>query len=271
MLSNSILEKYVKDIENIPDLSEEEEKHLFEKAKKGDKKAKEKILLSYLKLVLNIVKFSYNENENSILDLISEGNIGLMKAIEKYEPEKGVKFSTYASWWIRQAIKRYLKGESNLIKIPSHVNEILRCFFKKLNLNKSITLNDKTQTAEKIGVDIETIEEYLSKYQDWVSLTQVEDDKTCLEEIIEDKKVIDPLAVYEKKEIFQLLLDWLKVLTDKERKVIIYRYGLSQDNPMTLEEIGKRLKLTRERIRQIELKAINKLRFYLLKKKSLFF
>ena len=272
MKDEEILEKYIHRVEKFPSLTPNEEKELFKKAKNGDIEAKNKILKSYLRLVVNIVKYSFSEVDGgySIIDLISEGNIGLIKAIEKYNPDKGIKFSTYASWWIKQSIKRYIKSNANLIKIPSHINEILRCFFKKLNINKAITLDDKIIAAEEIGEDLEKIEEYLTNYQEWVSITQEDGEKSCLEEVIENQKVIDPLTVSERKEIFGLLLRWLKVLNKKERKVIILRYGLSDEPPMTLEDIGKVLNLTRERIRQIENNAINKLRFYLFDKKSLF-
>jgi len=272
MKDEEILERYVHKVEKFPPLTSKEEKELFKKAKSGDIKAKNRILQSYLRLVVNIVKYSFSEIDGgySLIDLISEGNIGLIKAIDRYNPDKGIKFSTYASWWIKQAIKRYIKSNANLVKIPSHINEILRCFFKKLNINKAITLDDKIIAAEEIGEDLEKIEEYLSNYQEWISINQEDDEKSCLEEIIENQKVIDPLTVFEKKEIFSLLLKWLKVLNDRERKVIILRYGLSDEPPMTLEDIGKILNLTRERIRQIENNAINKLRFYLFDKKSLF-
>lgn len=264
--SNQIFEKYISEVGKIPELSEEEEKQLFKRVEKGDNEAKEKIAKSYLKLVVNIAKILHkNVPYISILDLISEGNIGLLKAIEKYDIKKGIKFSTYAAWWIKQRIKRALSTSSNIIKIPSHVDDILRCFFKALNANKCISNVEKVEAAKEVGVEIDKINECLEKVKGTLSLNNYDENNSCLEEIIGDSKSETPLSIYEKRELFENLINWLGVLTEKEKKVIVLRYGLGDEIPMTLEQIGKILNLTRERIRQIEVNAINKLRFYLLK------
>lgn len=270
--SNEIFEKYLDDVNKIPKLTEDEEKELFERVKKGDLNAKKKIAKAYLKLVVNIAKILHkNAPFISILDLVSEGNIGLLKAIDKYDLSKGIKFSTYAAWWIKQRIKRALSSNVSLIRVPTHVDDILRCFFKILNKNKSISLEEKIEAAKTVGIDFDKIEECIDKGKNSLSLNYSDGENSCLEELIENKKSIDPLTIYERRELFENLIKWLNILTDKERKVILLRYGLIDENPMTLEEIGSIMNLTRERIRQIEENALNKLRFYLLKIKNVFF
>ncbi len=271
MSNNNILQKYLNEVNKIPDLSKEEESELFIKVKKGDKDAKEKIINAYLKLVVNIAKNLHKNMPNiSILDLISEGNIGLIKAVDKYDINRGIKFSTYASWWIKQRIKRAINSNS-IIKIPSHIDDLLRCFFKILNHNKTLSLNDKIDAANKVGVDLEKIEDFIEKGKNLYSLNYSDSDNACLEELIKNSNVIDPIKLYERRELFENLFKWLNVLTEKERKIIIMRFGLIDEAPMTLEEIGKTMNLTRERIRQIEENALSKLRFYLLKVKPEFF
>jgi len=269
--SNNIFEKYLNEINKFPDLKDDEEKILFEKIKKGDEKAKERIINSYLKLVVNIAKvFHKNVPHVSLLDLISEGNIGLMKAIEKYDYKKGIKFSTYAAWWIKQRIRRTLNAGYNIVKIPSHIDELLRCFFKALNINKHVSYEDKIEAAKSVGIEIDKIEQCIEKGKTSISYNYSDNNTSCLEEILEDRKFKDPLSVYERRELFENLLKWLDILTEKEKKVIILRYGLEGKAPMTLEQIGNILNLTRERIRQIEENAINKLRFHLIKFKHVF-
>ncbi len=271
MSNTNILQRYLNEINKIPDLSKKEEIELFKKVKKGDKSAKEKIIKAYLKLVVNIAKNLHRNMPNiSILDLISEGNIGLIKAVDKYDLNKGIRFSTYASWWIKQRIKRAISSNS-IIKIPSHIDDLLRCFFKMLNHNKSLSLNDKIDAANKVGVDLGKIEDFIEKGKNLYSLNYSDSDNACLEELIKNSKVVDPIKSYERRELFENLFKWLNILTEKEKKIIIMRFGLVDEAPMTLEEIGKTMNLTRERIRQIEENALSKLRFYLLKVKPEFF
>ena len=270
--ANQLFEKYIQEINKVPELPEDEEKILFKKISEGDEKAKERIAKSYLKLVVNIAKVLHkNVPFISILDLISEGNIGLLKAIDKYDVSKGIKFSTYAAWWIKQRIKRALNRNASLIKIPSHIDDILRCFFKVLNKNKAIGTDEKIKAAELVGMDFNKIEECLDRGRNSISLNYSDKENATLEEYIENKKSIDPQTIYERRELFENLVKWLNILTDKERKVILLRYGLTDENPKTLEEIGEMMNLTRERIRQIEENALNKLRFYLIKVKHIFF
>ncbi len=268
--SSEILNKYLKDISKEPLLTLEEEKELAQKILSGDEKAKEKLLKTHLKLVVTIAK-KFTGYGIPLLDLISEGNIGLMRAVEKFDPERGVRFATYAAWWIKQSIKRAILNNSKIIRLPVHAVDILRSFIKTLRANgeeSNVNVISRDNAAKEIGMGINKIEDLMLVSQEVLSYNQTitDDNSYTFEEVLvsEDN---NPLDSYEKKEIIEKILNWLSCLNEKERTVIVLRFGLINQHPMTLEEIGDILKLTKERIRQIEEKAINKLRFYIRKEK----
>ncbi len=257
-----ILTKYLKDINKEPILTPEEEKELVSKIAQGDQKAREKLLKTHLKFVVSIAK-KFTGYGIPLTDLISEGNIGLIKAIEKFDPEKGVRFSTYASWWIKQSIKRAILNNSKIIRMPIHAIDLLRSFVKNLN-NGTNNVEERKNAAKEVGVEINKLEDLMLVSQDVLSYNQtINDDNSYTFEDIAIAHDETPYDSYEKKEILESILNWLSYLDEKERTVIILRFGLINEQPMTLDEVGKILNLTKERIRQIEEKAINKLRFYL--------
>ena len=263
-----ILTKYLKDINKEPILTPAEEKELISKIAEGDQKAREKLLKTHLKFVVSIAK-KFTGYGIPLTDLISEGNIGLIKAIEKFDPEKGVRFSTYASWWIKQSIKRAILNNSKIIRMPIHAIDLLRNFVKNLNNNNN-NVDERNNAAKEVGVGIKKLEDLMLISQDVLSYNQtINDNNSYTFEDVAISHDETPYDSYEKKEILETILNWLSYLDEKERTVIILRFGLINEQPMTLDEVGTILNLTKERIRQIEEKALNKLRFYLRKSKNI--
>ncbi len=266
-LKHGILTKYLKEINKEPILNAEEEKELISKIAQGDQKAREKLLKTHLKFVVSIAK-KFTGYGIPLTDLISEGNIGLIKAIEKFDPEKGVRFSTYASWWIKQSIKRAILNNSKIIRMPIHAIDLLRSFVKNLN-NSNNNVEDRNNAAKEVGVEVKKLEDLLLVSQDVLSYNQtINDSNSYTFEDIAISHDETPYDSYEKKEVLETILNWLSYLDEKERTVIILRFGLINEQPMTLDEVGQILNLTKERIRQIEEKALNKLRFYIRKSKK---
>lgn len=263
MTSIDSINQYLKEIRNIPILSAEEEKDLFNKYQSGDKIAKNKIIEANLRLAVSIAKKYHNVNL-PFLDLIQEANMGLIKAVEKFEPEKGYRFSTYASWWIKQTLSKAIYNRTRIIHIPSYVldkiNKIKQTELNLLHeLNREPTIKEISEATE---FSVEEIEKILKSNKEIVSLdTPIDgDEDIILEDLIEDNVFITPeenLNNYAKKEELQNIL---ATLEPREKEILNYRYGLLDTPPKTLEETGIKFQLTKERIRQIEVKALRKLR-----------
>lgn len=265
---------YLREIGSLPLLKAEEEKAIAIAAKKGDEKARKKLIESNLRLVVSIAKhFVYHGL--SLLDLIQEGNLGLMKAVEKFDPYKGFKFSTYATWWIRQAITRALADNANTIRIPVHVHELI----VKINRTKKILTMTNSgepsdeEVAKYLNIDVAKIEEakLITEKTNLISLdTPIKSDGDREDSVIGDfipSTDDDPEEIAYKMALEETIKEVLATLTPREQKVLELRFGLNDNKIFTLDEIGQMLSVTRERIRQIENKAIRKIKVPVRRKK----
>ena len=261
---------YLREIGKIPLLSAEEEFELAQKiiggTEKEKKKAKDKMAESNMRLVVSIAK-RYSGRGLDFLDLIQEGNTGLLRAVEKFDPDKGFKFSTYATWWIRQAITRAIADQARTIRIPVHMVETIN---KVLRTQRRLTqeLNREPSTAEiakAMGMEPEKIEYVMKIKQDIASLDASvgrdgEDDDSSLGDFIEDEDRVSPEDSAATQLLKEQIASILQTLTDREQKIIKMRFGIGGGKSHTLEEVGAEFSVTRERIRQIEAKALTKLR-----------
>ncbi len=254
---------YLKDIGRVPLLSAEEEVELAKRMQENDEAAKKRLSEANLRLVVSIAK-RYVGRGMLFLDLIQEGNLGLMKAVEKFDYQKGFKFSTYATWWIRQSITRAIADQARTIRIPVHMVETIN----KLTRVQRVLLQElgreptPSEIAEKMGVTEERVREIQKIAQDPVSLeTPIgEEEDSHLGDFIEDEKTTTPSDSVAFTMLKEQLLGVLDTLTPREEKVLRLRYGIDDGKPRTLEEVGREFNVTRERIRQIEAKALRKLR-----------
>jgi RNA polymerase primary sigma factor len=254
---------YLKEIGQTPLLTAEEEIELAKRYEKGDQEAKEKLIKANLRLVVSVAK-KYLGRRLSFLDLIQEGNKGLIRAVEKYDWRRGYKFSTYATWWIRQAITRAIADQSRTIRIPVHMVDQINRFYKiQRKLAQKLGREPKTkEIAKEMQLSVEEVEHLKKISQQPRSLsTPIGDDKeTTLEQFVSD---INEPSLYDKvsREFLKdALNNVLNTLSPREKKVLSMRFGLEDGKPKTLEEVGAYFKVTRERIRQIEVKAIRKLK-----------
>lgn len=257
------IKKYLKEIGRTPLLTFEMEIQLAKQYEKDNEEAKEKLIKANLRLVVSIAK-KYLGRRLSFLDLIQEGNKGLIRGVEKYDWRRGYKFSTYATWWIRQAITRAIADQSRTIRIPVHMVDQINRFYKTQRrlIQKLGREPTSKEIAKEMDITIEEVENLMKISQQPKSLsTPVGDDKEAtLEQFVADQSqpsLYDKVSRELLKETLQKVLD---TLSPRERKVLIMRFGLEDGKPKTLEEVGKEFKVTRERIRQIEAKAIRKLK-----------
>jgi RNA polymerase primary sigma factor len=254
---------YLKEIGTVPLLNAEEEVELAKRMEAGDEEAKQKLCEANLRLVVSIAK-RYVGRGMLFLDLIQEGNFGLIKAVDKFQWEKGFKFSTYATWWIRQAITRSIADQARTIRIPVHMVETIN---KLIRISRQLLQEfGREPTPAEIGKEMditeEKVREILKIAQEPVSLeTPIgEEEDSHLGDFIPDEDVPAPSDAAAFAMLKEQLIDVLDTLTDREQKVLILRFGLDDGRARTLEEVGKRFDVTRERIRQIEAKALRKLR-----------
>lgn len=257
------IKMYLREIGQIDLLQHEEEIDLARKAAAGDINSSKKLVEANLRLVVSIAKKHTNRGLK-LLDLIQEGNMGLMKAVEKFESEKGYKFSTYATWWIRQAITRAIADQGRTIRIPVHMIETINKIKKESRIYLQETGKDPTPEvlARRLGMEAEKIKSIIEMNQEPISLeTPVgSEEDSELGDFVEDQKILNPYEATNRKLLKEQLSKVLKTLSEREENVLRYRYGLDDGCPRTLEEVGKLFNVTRERIRQIEVKALRKLR-----------
>lgn len=265
-VSDDSVRLYLREIGKIPLLNAEEELALAQKVVAGDKRAKDKMAEANMRLVVSIAK-RYSGRGLDFLDLIQEGNTGLLRAVEKFDPDKGFKFSTYATWWIRQAITRAIADQARTIRIPVHmvetINKLLRTqrrMTQELNREPSIE-----ELAKELEMEPDKVEYVIKIKQDITSLDagvgrDGEDEDSTLSDFIEDEDSKPPEALAADQLLKEQVESILSTLSDREQKIVKMRFGLENGKSHTLEEVGQEFAVTRERIRQIEAKALAKLR-----------
>jgi RNA polymerase primary sigma factor len=265
-VSDDSVRLYLREIGKIPLLNAVEELALAQKVVAGDKKAKDQMAEANMRLVVSIAK-RYSGRGLDFLDLIQEGNTGLLRAVEKFDPDKGFKFSTYATWWIRQAITRAIADQARTIRIPVHmvetINKLLRTQRRMTQeLNREPTIEE---LARELEMEPEKVEYVMKIKQDIHSLDagvgrDGDDEDSVLGDFIEDEDAASPEDSAASQLLKEQVQDILGVLTEREQKIVKMRFGLEDGKSHTLEEVGQEFAVTRERIRQIEAKALTKLR-----------
>ena len=263
IMSDDPVKIYLKEIGNYPLLSMDEEVELAKKIAEGDQYATERLTESNLRLVVSIAK-KYVGRGLSFLDLIQEGNLGLIKAVDKFDYSKGYKFSTYATWWIRQAITRSIADQSRTIRIPVHMSEVIN---KAYRISRSLLQElgrepTEEEIAKEMNLPVEKVREIMKISADPISLdTPIgEEDDSHLGDFIKDDTIMGPEDAAAYTMLQDQIQKLLTTLSEREQRVLILRFGLLDGRTRTLEEVGKEFNVTRERIRQIEAKALRKLR-----------
>jgi RNA polymerase primary sigma factor len=254
---------YLDEIRRTRLLTAEEELDLARKVSEGDEDARGLMIESNLRLVVNIAK-RYMNRGLPLLDLIEEGNMGLIRAVEKFDYERGFRFSTYATWWIRQAIERAIVNQARIIRLPVHVSEDITLILKtERRLVQELGCDPTMQdVAERLGLPLTKVQ-YIYQLVRRTSSIETpigEDDDQELMDLIQDEKAVMPSEQIEDERRLSLILSWLDELLENEKEIIVLRFGLDNGEPKTLESIGQRYGVTRERIRQIEASALRKLR-----------
>jgi len=257
------LHLYLREIGQVKLLTPQEEIALARRIKKGDEAAREHMIKANLRLVVKIAR-DYEGNGLPLLDLINEGNIGLMKGVERFDPTKGAKLSTYASWWIKQAIKRALSNQSKTIRLPDHVVDKLAHIRRAEVKLRELLDREPTdeEVAQHMGLDARRVQIYRQASKAPVSLDApvAADESDSISEVVADPNAAAPFERLIQETDNELVREVLAVLSDREKAILAMRFGLNDDTQRTLEEIGKVFGVTRERIRQIEGEALKKLR-----------
>jgi RNA polymerase primary sigma factor len=269
--SDTGLNRYLREIGRFPLLTPQQEVELAKKIKKGDAEARERMINSNLRLVVTIAH-DYANLGLPLLDLISEGNIGLTKGVERFDPAKGAKLSTYAMWWIKQAIKRALADQSKTIRLPVHLGEKL-AKMRRVALQISDELG-REPTDDELGEELGIASENVARLKDAgirpasLDAPMADDDSTELGEVIGDEKAQTPFELLRDKNLRNEMDGLLDVLDKREKTIISQRFGLGGGKPKTLEDVSKNFGITRERIRQLQNIALAKLRHALSKKEN---
>lgn len=261
------VQMYLREIGKTPLLTKQEEQDLAKRILKDDEAARQQLIKANLRLVVSIAKRYVNRSPLSISDLIQEGNIGLFKAVEKFDHTKGFKFSTYATWWIRQAITRALADQSRTIRIPVHMVETISKFTQaKRRLSQQLGREPMVEEiALEMDLSVDKVRNIQKISQEVVSLESPigdDDDKSTLADFIQDEKSLTPNQMTSQQLLKDQIRDIIQDLTERERKILEMRFGLDDGVTHTLEEVGKVFNVTRERIRQIEAKALEKIRLH---------
>ncbi len=263
-LQGDTLQLYLREIGQVKLLTPQEEITLARRIKRGDRKAREQMITANLRLVVKIAR-DYAGIGLPLLDLINEGNIGLMKGVQRFDPKKGAKLSTYASWWIKQSIKRALANQSKTIRLPVHVVDKMAHIRKTEVKLREVLDREPTddEVAEHIGLDARRVRRYRDASRAPVSLDSPignDDDSASISEVVADANAAAPFDALVKNTDNALVQEVLATLDSRESRILAMRFGLDDGRPKTLEEVGARIGVTRERIRQVQEQALQKMR-----------
>lgn len=254
---------YLDELRRLPVMTVEEERECAKRVTSGDIEARKRLIEANLRLVVKIAR-RYMHQGVSVLDLIEEGNMGLIKAVQKFDPSRECRFSTYASWWIKQSIERAIANYSRTIRLPIHISSKLKRISKIIDNHLECKDTGPTPDviAQQSGLSVNLVKNLFFMIIRTYSLGTFidEDGKLTLEDVLPDTVSQEPLSVYEQARRVEEIASWLDALNNDEKRVITLRFGLDGEDPQTLESIGKLFGVTRERIRQIEQKALDKLR-----------
>jgi RNA polymerase sigma factor RpoS len=261
---------YLKEIRRTPLLTFEQEQALAMKIENGDQDARAKMIESNLRLVVAIGK-KYINRGLQFSDIIEEGNLGLIRAVEKFQYQRGFKFSTYASWWIKQSIERAIVNQTRTIRLPVHIAEIVNSYLRAVRQLTQTLVREPTieEIARKMKVSVDKVRSISQVVRETYSLDMLigEQEEDTLKDILQDTNALSPSSASEDIRRREHIDDWLQQLSVSERKVVEMRFGLGDGEPKTLDSIGKDFGITRERVRQIETQALNKLRVITRRKK----
>lgn len=261
------LRTYLKEIRNIPLLTSEEEISLSKRVKKKDEQARKTMIRANLRLVINIAK-KYMYLGIPFLDLIEEGNLGLMKAVDKFNPKKGYRFSTYAGWWIKQSITRSIVEQGKMIRIPVYMNELITKWKKTKEqlshkLNKQVNDEEVAKKMRLSNDKVEQINFWLSTTTSSLDAPIGEEGESFVSDLLEDKTAASPDATISRILNKERINSLLEIMGDREKVILDLRFGLKDGSPYTLAEIARKLDLSRERVRQIESEALKKIRRFI--------